>query len=221
MSADPGYFDRDYFRLHPGKRRYLDYLVDLVRRLRPPGPRVLDVGCGYGFFLAALGRAGFAATGLDLSPHAAARSGAESGRPTVAASAEAPLPFADGAFDAVTMLDVVEHLHAYPRALAECARVLAPGGRLAVLTLNRRSLARPLLGRAWSWYQDPTHVHLFSGPELAGELRAAGLHRVETTTLFNFCSVGETTPRLAPLRRIGRVVHLPAGGDSVLVTGER
>src|SRR3954471_20049441 len=70
---DAGYFEREYFQLHPGKVKYLDYLVRLLRRHGvPPGGRVLDVGAGYGFFLAALEKAGYEADGLELSEHAAA-----------------------------------------------------------------------------------------------------------------------------------------------------
>lgn len=47
------------------------------------------------------------------------------------------LPFAGGAFDVVVCLQVIEHLWDQPALVAECARVLAPGGRLLVSTPNR------------------------------------------------------------------------------------
>ena len=43
-SHDPAYFEREYFQLHPGKRKYLDYLVGLLRRYGVASGRVLDVG---------------------------------------------------------------------------------------------------------------------------------------------------------------------------------
>ena len=55
---DSSYFEREYFQLHPGKVKYLDYLVGLLRAHGVPGGRVLDVGAGYGFFLEALERGG-------------------------------------------------------------------------------------------------------------------------------------------------------------------
>lgn len=219
MATGSDYFEREYFELHEGKRRYLDYLVGRLRRAGVASGDVLDVGAGFGFFLRALDRAGFRAVGLELSPYAAARG--RGGPPTVVGSAEEPLPFRAGSFDAVTVLDVIEHVEDYRGALAECARVLRPGGRILVITLNRFSAARPLFGRRWSWYQDPTHVHMFSIGVLRRGLEEAGFECTRTTTLWNFCSVGETTRVLRPLRALGRVLHAPAFGDAILLEGIR
>lgn len=218
---DAGYFDREYFELHEGKRLYLDYLVGQLRRAGVDGGRVLDVGSGYGFFLDALGRAGYSAVGLELSPHAAAVSRRRDRARVACGSAEAWLPFADGAFDAVTVHDVIEHVEEHLQCLHECRRVLRPGGRLLLVTLNRFSVARPILGRRWSWYQDPTHVHMFSPGSLRRDMERAGFSCLRSTTMMNFCSVGETTRLLRPLRRFGRVVHLPAFGDAFLLVGAR
>lgn len=220
MEGD-AYFAREYFQLHPGKRKYLRYLVGLLARHGVQGGRVLDVGAGYGFFLAALEQAGFEAHGIELSPLAAAEARSRCRGTVAQQGAEEPFPFPDGWFAAVTMLDVIEHLPHYQLALANCRRVLAPGGKLLVITLNAHSLARPLLGRRWAWYQDPTHVHLFSSRRLARDLVAAGFTVERSTTESNFCSVGEGNRFLKPLRLIGRVVHTPVLGDSLLAVAAR
>lgn len=219
--SDDDYFDREYFELHAGKRKYLRFLVRLLARHGVESGPVLDLGSGYGFFLEALAEAGYEPQGLELSPHAAEISGRRVGAPVHTGSAEDPLPYADGAFRAVTLLDVIEHLADYDGTLAECRRTLAPGGILVVITLNAASVARPLLGRRWSWYQDPTHVHMLSLGETTAAVERAGLEVVDRATLFNFCVVGESTPLLRPLRRFGRVVRVPRFGDSLLVVGRR
>ncbi|MFP5284477.1 MAG: methyltransferase domain-containing protein, partial [Thermoanaerobaculia bacterium] len=104
---------------------------------------------------------------------------------------------------------------------ASCRRCLKPGGKLFVITLNAHSLARPLLGRRWSWYQDPTHVHMFPARMLREGLEGAGLTVETMTTESNFCSVGEGTKFLKPLRVIGRVVHCPVLGDSLLAVARK
>jgi ubiquinone/menaquinone biosynthesis C-methylase UbiE len=136
-------------------------------------------------------------------------------------SAEEPLPFPAEHFQAITLLDVIEHLDCYPETLASCRRSLAPGGKLVVITLNAGSLARPLLGRRWSFHLDPTHVHMFSRRLLRRSLAVAGFETIVLTTLSNFCNVGEGNPRLKPLRRIGRVVTTPWLGDSLLAVAAR
>ncbi len=183
---------------------------------------MLDVGSGYGFFLAALAAAGYAPFGLELSPQAAELARQRTPAATVAVgSAEEPFPFPDDHFQAITLLDVIEHLDRYPATLESCHRCLAPGGRFFVITLNSGSLARPLLGRKWSFHLDPTHVHMFSRDRLRRSLVAAGLTPITVTTMSNFCSVGEGNPVLKPLRRIGRVVTTPWLGDSLLAVAAR
>ena len=218
---DAAYFEREYFELHPGKVKYLQYLVGLLRSHGIRGGRVLDVGCGYGFLLAALESAGYEAHGIEVSAHAAEQARRRIRGPVIQQGAEESFPFPDGHFDAVTLLDVIEHLAGYPAALASCARCLRPGGKLFVITLNAHSLARPLLGRRWAWHQDPTHVHMFSARMLRQGLEGAGLEVESLKTESNFCSVGEGTKFLKPLRVIGRVVHTPILGDSLLAVAKK
>ena len=221
MPDAAGYFDREYFQLHPGKVRYLDYLVRLLGRHGVPEGRVLDVGAGYGFFLAALEKAGYEAHGVEISPHAVEQARQRTQGKVIEQGAEEPLPFPDGHFDAVTLLDVIEHLKDYGATLESCRRVLRPGGKLFVITLNGHSLARPLLGKRWAWYQDPTHIHMFTPRMLREGLEGAGLAVDILITESNFCSVGEGTTFLKPLRVIGRVVHTPAFGDSLLAVARK
>lgn len=153
-----------YFRaLH--RRR----AAELARRL-PAGPaRVLDAGCGTGGFIRAMQarHPAWRVTGVDLSPLAVAlareRTGAE--------IAEAPLtalPFADGAFDAVTTGDVLYHVADVAAALRECVRCLRPGG---VVVANE-----PAYRWLWSYHDEATEArHRFTRGELAALFTAAGL----------------------------------------------
>jgi 2-polyprenyl-3-methyl-5-hydroxy-6-metoxy-1,4-benzoquinol methylase len=218
---DASYFEREYFQLHPGKVKYLDYLVGLLRSHGISGGRVLDVGAGYGFFLAALERAGYEAHGIEVSAHAVEQARGRTRAAVLQQGAEEPFPFPDDHFDAITLLDVIEHLQDYGSTLASCRRCLRPGGKLFAITLNAHSLARPLLGKRWAWYQDPTHVHMFTARRLRQGLEAAGLEVETLKTESNFCSVGEGTKFLKPLRVIGRVVHTPILGDSLLAVARK
>src|SRR5215217_1927295 len=96
-----------------------------------PGARVLDVACGPGRVAAAAAARGAVATGVDLAPGMVAL--ARSLHPGVAfreAEVES-LPFGDGSFDALVCSFGIGHFPRPEAAVAECSRVVAPGGTLA------------------------------------------------------------------------------------------
>jgi len=216
-----GYFDREYFRMHPGRARYLAWLLAWLRRHGIERGRVLDVGAGFGFWMEALRDGGYEPEGMELSAEAAEQARARTAAAVAVGSADDPFPFEDARFAAVTMLDVIEHLERWPQALAETRRVLVPGGKLFVITLNAHSAARPLLGRRWSFWLDPTHVHLFSARGLRDGFADAALETAEMATMSNFALVGEGNRFLKPLRGLGRVVRTPWLGDSLMAVARR
>jgi ubiquinone/menaquinone biosynthesis C-methylase UbiE len=104
---------------------------DLIRYVEPEvGHRMLDVGGGTGrvarHFVGAVGHICV----LDPSPGMLAE-GQRKGICITQGEAEA-LPYADGAFDRIIIVDAFHHLRDQERAAAELLRVLAPGGRLVV-----------------------------------------------------------------------------------------
>jgi SAM-dependent methyltransferase len=108
--------------------------------------RVLDVGSAWGFNVMALGRLGFRTVGIDIVPDQFAtgkRIAEFNGLAFDVAGADASaLPFPDGAFDYVTLVETFEHIFDDDRAnaVAECRRVLRPGGRIVLSTPNHASL---------------------------------------------------------------------------------
>jgi 2-polyprenyl-3-methyl-5-hydroxy-6-metoxy-1,4-benzoquinol methylase len=145
-----------------------------VRHLPLPhsGARLLDVGCGGGDFLAHARSLGWAVTGLEVD--AAAAKTARGRRIDVldVPLADARLP--DGAFDAVTMNHVLEHLHDPVGTLAEVRRILKPGGRLWLATPNLDSPLCRALGPSWRGLEPPRHLVLFGKEALRRAILAAG-----------------------------------------------
>ena len=132
-----------------GLARQLDAVYrtrDVVRRRRlvreavaaQPGERILDVGCGPGYYVAELaeetGPEG-SVTGVDQSPAmlAVARRRAEGlGNVSFAEGDATALPVEDASFDAAVSVQVMEYVPDVPAALAELRRVLRPGGRVVL-----------------------------------------------------------------------------------------
>jgi len=120
------------------------------------GAQALDVGCGFGRWTRFLAERGAEATGVDPTEGmlAAARRASPPGILYRGMSATA-LDFADGAFDLVTCITVIQHLEPTEQeaAVAELARVLKPGGEAVVLDLidmgDRGKIVYPRPARDW------------------------------------------------------------------------
>lgn len=137
--------------------------------------RVLDVGAGRGEFLDLLGRAGIAASGVDVSPRMVERGVARGLRVVRADMFDHLRSLPPGAVDGVFTAQVIEHLPAAKvRALfAELGRVLSPGAPLVVETVNPHCP-----GALAQFHLDPTHV-LPLPPGLVGFLLERTGFRVE------------------------------------------
>jgi demethylmenaquinone methyltransferase/2-methoxy-6-polyprenyl-1,4-benzoquinol methylase len=115
-----------------------------VEEVVQPGFRVLDACCGTGDLAIAAEREGGIVTGLDFSPAMLERARRKSGTVTWVEGDVLALPFLDGSFDAATVGFGVRNVADLEAGVAELARVLRPGGRLAILEITRpRGILRP------------------------------------------------------------------------------
>ncbi len=139
-----GFFD-DLDQYHFEKLHHLLRLVDFDGWR---GRMVLEVGCGAGVDLARFARGGARVTGVDLSPSAIELARANfaqqglTGRLEVADGEQ--LPFADDEFDLVYAHGVVQYTATPRRLVAECRRVLKPGGLAIFQVYNRISWPKGL-----------------------------------------------------------------------------
>lgn len=151
---------REVFSLQPGRDEAFIALrtrqvLDAPRRLQKeidgwldPATRetpFLEIGCGPGMLLAAAAIKGRVGIGIDASMVwlvvAKRLIGQRGGQPILAAGLADALPLADNAVHAVISLDVIEHVAHQQAFLREINRVTRVGGRLALATPNRFSLA--------------------------------------------------------------------------------
>jgi len=177
--------------LHALNPARLGYVADRVA-LR--GARVLDLGCGGGLLSEALAGAGADVTAIDLAPDLlkiARLHGLESGIRVDyrQVSAEALAAEAPGAFDAITCMEMLEHVPDPASVLRACATLLRPGGRLFVSTLNRTpaAFALAIVGAEYVARLLPKGTHQYRDfirpSELATWMRTSGLQLEDVSGL--------------------------------------
>ena len=156
-----------------------------------PGDRVLDACCGTGDLAVECERRGGRVVGLDFSEPMLERARKKSGAIEWVQGDALALPFEDGVFDAATVGFGVRNLADLEGGLRELARVLRPGGKLAVLEITRpQGLLKPFFrlwfdvlvpfagrvlpgGEAYTYL--PASVRRFPGPhDLSALLERAG-----------------------------------------------
>jgi SAM-dependent methyltransferase len=159
----------------PGYRRRLT----ILRRLTGlHGGRVLEVGCGSGLFLRFLHEAGYAVEGVETSPADAAYARERLGL-TIHAGALEALPLERRGYDAVVMVNVLEHIPDPAAALARIHGLLKPGGWAVLDVPVMDSGQARWLGARWSAVTEaPRHVAIPSAGGAKRLLTAGGFRDI-------------------------------------------
>ncbi len=167
-----------FIHLHPGWLEYINGNVMYLSNSRKG--RILDVGCGAGETLAELHQLGWKTEGVEPDAEAAAVARGKGLRVWTGELMDRGFP--QNSFDVVTLSHVIEHVHDPIELLAECARVLKPGGLLVVATPNAESLGARYFGRHWRVLEPPRHLTVFSRQTLERAAKAANLSVLKSTT---------------------------------------
>ena len=167
----------------------------IMDNIDTPKPRILDVGCGGGILSEALAKAGAQVTGIDLSQPSleAARQHAHAGGLEIeylAITAEEIAGQQAGTFDAVTCMEMLEHVPEPQKVIAACARAVKPGGRVFFSSINRtlKSLLSVILVGEYVLRLLPRGTHTYSKLIRPAELKAwskeSGLDFVRLSSLM-------------------------------------
>jgi 2-polyprenyl-3-methyl-5-hydroxy-6-metoxy-1,4-benzoquinol methylase len=156
------------------------------------GERVLDVGCGEGWFTAALARAGARPVGVDVAEEPLRRARAAHPELDLRLLADGqPWGHDDASFDVVWAGEVIEHVADTAAWLSEVRRMLRSGGALLLstpahgaLTLARLALSR----RAFAHHFDPLgeHLRFYNRQTLTVLLEEFGFERVNVRCASGF-----------------------------------
>ena len=200
-------------------------MLELIARHAGPGRRLLEVGTGAGLFLKAAVRAGWDASGLELSGEGAAFARDRLGLDVRQERAE-QMSFQPGTFDVAVMFDVIEHLFDPKAVLIATRRALKPGGILVVSTPNFNALSRFVLGIDWAVLSPLEHTYYYTEATLAAMLKACGFARTEPVRRFAGWGPIETmnyrythTPHGLRARTLAAIAALPGAAGAVAGAG--
>jgi len=165
--------------------------IPLYQDLLPPSSKVLDIGCHKGERALRIAPFVSEVIAFDYDHEALAQAKTlqeETGIKNVTflyASAEEPFPFANGQFDVILFLDVLEHINNRDHALRECWRVLVDGGTMA--------LAIPNVDTAWKRFQKSAGAFYYSDPDHKIEYSRDEIERAVQDADFRVISIEPIT----------------------------
>jgi SAM-dependent methyltransferase len=195
-------------------RDHVRFVTRALASAPAPGP-LLDIGCGGGLFLGLMRQRGVRVIGLDISCEAASIAWRRHQAPAVCGMLEQS-PLRAGAFAAVTMFHVLEHLYDPQSYLVQAHRLLQPGGRLVVQVPNAACWQFRVLGRAWNGVDVPRHLFDFRDCDMERLLESSDFEVVRRKYFSlrdNPAGLASSlAPSLDPMaRRVRGVAETPFG----------
>lgn len=184
--ATHGFGYVDYEEDKVAMRHFFETVLDSIERYKSARPKffsvnsgpansmkLLDVGAATGFFVKIAEGRGWNSIGLEISAYAVSAA-FRNGAPVIQGTLDSA-DFHYSSFDAITLLDVIEHVADPVGMVEKCVKLLRPGGILAINTPDSSSLWAKIFGRAWHAYCPPEHLSYFNPDNLSQLLKNHGL----------------------------------------------
>lgn len=221
------YYPQEYWGGVPTARWIRSSQADktaFVRACNLAGGRILDVGCGAGFFLSALVADSTTATtrpawqvcGVEIGEDAAQAAKQLLATDDILTGTLLDAAFADASFDVVTFWSSLEHTNEPRTNLLEARRVLRPGGSLIVQVPNAASYQAAHFQGDWFALDAPRHRYHFTPTSLKRLLDDTGFALYRTTShsrAHNAHALRQSLKarlwRRSPLHRAAFLVSLP------------
>lgn len=187
--------DPDYWVSEEERRASFREALEAIERYRLPGEagrRVLEIGSAVGLFLEEARQRGWEATGIEPSRWASEQA-RRRGLEIYTGTLEDYHPTGK-TFDAVALWDVLEHLTDPVAALRRIRELLAPGGLVALTTVNIAGAGARIFRGRWPWLMR-MHLHYFTPQSLRELLRREGFETLRLTTQPKVLKLGYVLER--------------------------
>lgn len=181
----------DYLRDESGHRLNAKVLLDKINKIKQPG-KLLDMGCGYGFFLDEAAKRGWQVYGTDISEEACSYASGTLGLKVFNGDL-LDRGFESSFFDVVTLLGSIEHFADPYKILREASRILKNDGIMVITTLNIAGFTR--LFKLFR-YKPPEHLFYFSKDNMRFLLRKTGLRPLRVGGYYKYYALNDLACRL-------------------------
>ena len=181
--------------------------------------RLLDIGCGNGYFLFAARKAGLQAVGFDVTETNRHYIESELGGELLVGDVKS-LPLAPDSFDVITLWHTLEHHQSPSDTIQQCLQWLKKKGVLIVEVPNHHSIDARKYGPTWPNWDLPFHLHHFSEGSLRRLLQQAGLPIIAKKT-YHSEYIRERLNETVVLKPFARMIASWYRGGSLLVACRR
>lgn len=171
-------FSEEQIRLD---KRKFDYGLQLIEARKNSG-RILDIGCGPGFFLEEARERGWQVGGMEMNVRCVERLNSLN-IPVCTAPLEHS-DLTDNSYDVVVMWEVLEHLRHPTEALQRVHKILKPGGVLLIMVPNFGSLVNRLMHEKGGTFAGYSHINFFEPSTLFQIQQQCGFDSIEIETVI-------------------------------------
>lgn len=164
------YYPKDYYRpyshffdklLAPISSRMFSNIIKEIKKIKGDKAKLLEIGCGTGYFLRKLHDAGYDVTGIDCSENILSQV-PNNLRSKIIIGDLIEQKLKDSSFDVVVMKQVFEHIPNIGEYADEIRRILKPGGIVYLEMPNYGAFEATLFGKYWYNLEIPRHLHQFT-----------------------------------------------------------
>ncbi len=169
QSAVPGQGYDEYLEVRKNWLKTFKRRLNELQKIKPAG-RVLDVGCGPGFFMEVAAQMGYDVWGLDPSTFIVRMAQNKFGDRVIESTLETS-GFDKQSFDLLVASDTFEHIYNPLKFLNTAHELLAPNGILMITTPNATSALARVSGRHWVSFKIPEHVFYWTPTTITAAIK--------------------------------------------------